>query len=212
MKKSYIRFILLLVVLGVFVMLNSINNSLEGISLPNEQTQNGFKENDFIINNISIFNTTYEELIKIMKNPKIITNIEDKNIVGNYGYLSVLSYKGLEITINTGNNFNLTNGLVTEIDIVSSHVSTTRGISINDTKEKVQETYSIKEIYSLKNNNEYPIHTSIIKGFKRNKSEINMNEYDEYCYIQNEEKPIAIIFLFKDNIVRRIVLRHLTAG
>ncbi len=167
---------------------------------------------DFKTNNISIFDTTYEQLIKIMGKPMNVTCIQDENVITNYGYFSILSYEGVEFIINSDDGFNLANGIVVEIDIVNSNVSTTRGITINDTKEKVKNTYSVEEFYPLGNKNEYPINPIRIKSFIRGKSEIKIDEYDEYCYIQSKDKPIALIFLFKDNIVKRIMLRHLTAG
>ncbi|WP_427337836.1 hypothetical protein [Caloranaerobacter sp. DY30410] len=168
--------------------------------------------NEFKINNVSIFDTTYEQLIEIMGEPINATCIQDEIVIVNYGYFSILSYEGVEFVMNSDDGFNLANGIVTEIDIVNTNVSTTRGITINDTKEKVKNTYSIGEFYPLGNNNEYPIHLSCIKGFRRGKSEIKIDEYDEYCYIQSKDRPIALIFLFKDNVVKRIMLRHLTAG
>ncbi|KGG80972.1 hypothetical protein Y919_03095 [Caloranaerobacter azorensis H53214] len=218
MKRNITVLVVILIILTTVIFIGNHKhkeNETFGKLVPNKYDNEKIVSDissDFKTNNISIFDTTYEQLIKIMGKPMNVTCIQDENVITNYGYFSILSYEGVEFIINSDDGFNLANGIVVEIDIVNSNVSTTRGITINDTKEKVKNTYSVEEFYPLGNKNEYPINPIRIKSFIRGKSEIKIDEYDEYCYIQSKDKPIALIFLFKDNIVKRIMLRHLTAG
>ncbi|WP_373899425.1 hypothetical protein ACER0A_001460 [Haloimpatiens sp. FM7315] len=121
-------------------------------------------------------------------------------------------YPNIQFTVNSNNNFDLTGSTVIEIDIINSKISTTKGIKINDNKDKLKKEYSLKQIYPLEKNSEYPLSWSIIKGFKNNKYELKIDDYDEYCYIQSKKRPIAIIFLLKNNIIKRIILRNVTAS
>ena len=189
---------------------SKINN---GINVDKkEQKEIANLETEFKIKNISIFDTTYEELIDIMGKPLSITNIKDNIVITNYGYFSILSYPNIQFTVNSDNNFDLTDSTVIEIDIINSKISTTKGIKINDNIDKLKKEYSIEKIYPLEKNTEYPLSWSIIKGFKNNNYELKIDDYDEYCYIQSEKKPIALIFLLKNNIIKRIILRNVTAS
>ena len=218
MKKAFFVIILLATILITFIIFkNSSNFHEQKKSIANEIINttdkiSNLSDEDFKIEGVLIFDTTYEKLIKIMGKPVSINKIEDKNIATDFGYFSVISYEGVEFTINSNNSYDLANGNVAEIDIVSPKVSTSRGITINDTLDKIKHKYPIKYIYSFKTNSEAPLHTNVIKVFKRGEKELHLKDYDKYCFIQSNNKPIALIFLLKNNIVKRIVVRHLTAG
>jgi len=172
-----------------------------------------FRDNseDFVINRIKLFSTTYEELINILGKPRKITKLE--NAIPNQGYFSVLSYPELEITLKClGDNFNLEKGKVVEIDITDSNIKTMRQISINDTKEKVMKVYNIQKSkkYTIEDR-EGGMVGSRIHGLKTYKFGYYL-DYDEYCYILKVDVPIALIFLFENNKVSRILLRHLSSG
>ncbi|SKC85442.1 hypothetical protein [Maledivibacter halophilus] len=126
-------------------------------------------------------------------------------------YLVILSYPGLEITLDCGKNYNLNKGLVIELDIIGSNIKTSRQIGLDNTKEKVMSLYNLeKEIFYDSSDEEIPSVT--IRGFKRLQYGDSYMSYEEYCYIQDSENPTALLFLFKENKVVRIILRHLTAG
>lgn len=208
MKKTIIIFFVFIICLILIIIFKGIANDTNKTN----ESQNISTQDD--LNNsfrpITIFETKYEQLIEIMGEPINITDIQDESIIINFGYFTILSYEGIEFTVYTKKDFELTNGTVVEIDITDTKAQI-MGTDLNTTKDTIKDKYSIDAIHSLENTEE-PISDFVLKGLKRGVLEVDLDNYDDYCYLKDKESSIAIIFLFENGLVKRILIRHLTAG
>ncbi|WDV44195.1 hypothetical protein PV797_11725 [Clostridiaceae bacterium M8S5] len=206
-KKHYVISIFTIVIIALLSFYYVLNNDKD----VKDRKLAGYIENDFKIKNILIFDTKYEQLIEILGQPLKTTNITDETIISHHGYFVILHYEGMNVTIDAGVNFDLKNGTVTEIDITDKNITTFRGVTVNETFKKIKQIYGIKEKYPLNSGKEKPLADMKIQGLKRGNEQIDLETYTDYCYFTFDDKPIAMIFLLDNDVVKKIVVRNLTA-
>jgi len=163
------------------------------------------------INGFTFF-TPYQDIIDTLGEPNSIIKIDDETVTILYGYYSLLIYDGIEIMINADDDFVLNDrSSVIEVDITNEDYKTSRGIGLGASLDEVKMVYDLDEGDFYASDSENPIPPSRISGLRREC--VLFIDYSSYCYIQEYDSPIALIFLFdENNVVNRIELRHLTAG
>lgn len=158
------------------------------------------------------FGSPYQDVIDTLGEPSSIINMDEESMIIFSGYFSLLLYDGIEIMIDADDDFVLNDrSSVIEVDITNKDYKTSQGIGLGASLNEVKTAYNLDEGDFYANDSENPIPPSRIHGLRGDYA--LFVDYSSYCYIQEYDSAIALIFLFdENNVVNRIELRHLTAG
>ncbi len=210
---NYIIIIFLVISSGCTVKKNILNDAN---AINNNSDTGGVQEENFetdkdhiAINEIS-FGTQYKKVVEVLGEPNDTIPITDEAIVVNKGYFSVLEYEGLQLVVSVNENYELLeNSDVVELDVLNDAYSTSKGIRCGSTKEEVKELYELDDNQFFMKEDSAPIGKSRIAGLRRER--LPFEAYDEYCLIEKDDYPVALVILFNEEEVVRILIRHLTA-
>lgn len=163
------------------------------------------KDMDISIENLSL-NSTYDKMSNLGK-PNAIIPVEDEAIIINKGYYVTVEYDGLMVTLNTEKDFDLTpSSCIVAVTALSDAYTDSYGMRVGMSKKELMQKFSFSEndLMDKENAEVYRIpDTNFISH--------NIPHYDSFYVIENEDMPIALIYLIKDDYINGILLRHLTA-
>lgn len=182
-----------------------------GAGCSNDEKQEEFlsdiaaKDKDISIENLSL-NSTYDKMSNLGK-PTALISVEDEAIIINKGYYVTVEYGGLMVTLNAEKDFNLTpSSCIVAVTALSDAYTDSYGMRVGMSKKELMQQFSFSEndLMDKENAEVYRIpDTNFISH--------NIPVFDSFYVVENEDMPIALIYLIKDDYINGILLRHLTA-
>lgn len=176
-----------------------------------EQELDSLSSDDIALMGITI-GSSYADCIEIFGEPLVLKPIEAENIVVNKGHFAVVDFTDFTIVFDTDENYELdsSKASVVELDMEGGNVLTSKGVGIGFEVDEILDTYGLSNDDFIVDPYEGFIGASRINGMGSEYSD--EFEYDGYISVTDQKEPVALIFLIKDFVVERIVIRHLTAG
>ncbi|MDN5300217.1 MAG: hypothetical protein PWP51_2770 [Clostridiales bacterium] len=207
--------IIMIILISSFLMLGCTHTQItnDNIGSVNKNNKLDIEDGD-TYKDVSIlgitFGTKYQDVVDMLGEPIKIIPIKDEMTIVDKGYYSLLEYKDYEVVVYDNENFQVSpDCIIVEIDAIDEEYVTSKGIHIGSTIEDVMNEYGLKKEEIYDKSNEEIICNMRITGLRVDTSKFV--DYDKYCFITKEDDPRALIFLFEDSKVVRILIRHLTA-
>lgn len=154
----------------------------------------------------------YEEL-SAFGEPNKITPIDDEGTLLNKGYFVTVEYDDLTATVSAGTNFILTeNSGIYSLSVFSDTYTDSEGLKVGDSKDKLIREYGLYEHELIRAGEYEEEYETLYRIHDDGIAEHELPDYDYFYPAENEDSPIILIYLIKDDCINGILLRHLTAG
>lgn len=147
--------------------------------------------------------------------PVSIMPVENQSVINNKGFYVGVDYTGLEVTMKSDDDFRLMpSSAIYAITITGKDVMALGFYPVGTSKLKLQQVYQLKEDDFLEKNKNFSDSDERVETYRIEYDGIrkhNIPEYDSFCIIHEPDNPVALIYLLKEEMVKAVLVRHLTA-